>query len=103
CFTRDRQRRPSTRFPHHFQIHPLHPAPPARPQRLHRSLFCRKPPRIPLVLILKPLAVFALPRCIHPPQKHFPMPLNRPPNPLHLGNVHPHPNDQCPPFGVRQL
>src|SRR5713101_1034239 len=69
-------------------------APPARPQRLHRRLFCRKPPRIPFILILEPLAVLALPCRVHSPQKYFAMALNRPSNSVHLSNVHAHSNDQ---------
>src|SRR6266568_3098933 len=89
-----RQRRTPARLSHHFQIHPLHPAPPARPQRLHRRFFRRKPPRIPLILVLEPLAVLALPRRIDPPKKHFPMALDRPLDAFHFRNVHAHPNNQ---------
>jgi YfiH family protein len=91
---RNRQRRPPASLPHHLQIHPFHPAPPTRPQSFHRRLFRRKPPRIPLILILKPLAVLPFPIRINPPQKHFAMPLNRPLDPPHFRNVHPHSNDQ---------
>src|SRR5260370_7045527 len=93
-----RQRRPPAHFPHHFQVHPFHTAPPARSQRLHRRFFRREPSRIPFILILKPLAIFPFPRRIYPPQKHFPMPLNRPLNPLPPSNLPPHSNVQRPPF-----
>src|SRR5438046_1606707 len=92
--TRYRQCRPSARFAHYFQIHPFHAAPPARSQRLHRRFFCREPPRVALIFILKPLAVLALPRRVDSPQKHFPMPLDRPLDALHFCNVHAHANDQ---------
>src|SRR5260370_21713333 len=86
----DRQSRTPARLPHHFQIHPSHPAPPPRPQRLHRRFFCRKPPRIPLILILEPLAVLPLPRRIDPPKKHFAVALDRLLNTLHFRNVYAH-------------
>src|SRR6267378_6594719 len=95
CLPRDRQRRTPARLPHHFQIHPFHPAPPPRPQRLHRRLFRREPPRVPLIFILEPLAILPFPRRIHAPQKYFSMALDRPLNPLHLGNVHPHSHDHA--------
>jgi len=43
------------------------------PMRLHRRFFCRKPPRIPFVLVLELLAVFSFLRGINPSQKHFPI------------------------------
>ncbi len=101
--THDRQRRPPARLPHHFQIHPFHSAPPAGSQRFHRRLFRRKPPRIPLILVFKTLAVFSFSWRINPPQKYFPMALDRPLDALHLRNVHAHSNDQdassAPAFG----
>src|SRR2546421_6218069 len=93
--TRDCQGGTPARLPHHFKIHPFHPAPQACPQRIDRRLFCRKPPRVPFVLVLEPFAVFALPRRVHPLQKHFTIALNRPLDPLHLGNVHPRPHDHA--------
>src|SRR5260370_29808616 len=94
CLARDRQRRTPARLAHHFQIHPFHAAPPARPQRLHRCFLRSKPPRIPLILVLEPLAVLAFPHRVNSPQKNFPMPLDRPLNAIHLRNVHSHPNNQ---------
>src|SRR5467141_2427969 len=93
-FTPQFQRRASARFPHHFQIHPSHSTPPARSQRLHRRLFCRNPPRVPFVLVLKLLAVFSFLRGINPSQEHFPIALDRPLDTLHFRNVHAHSNDQ---------
>src|SRR5579859_1086265 len=88
-------RRPPALLPHHLKIHPPHPASPPRPQSLHRRFLRRKPPRIPLILIPKPLAILPLRPRKHPPQKRLPMPLNRPPNPLHLRQIHSHPYNQC--------
>src|SRR5260370_30487463 len=62
---RNRQRWPPACLPHHFQIHPFHAAPPARSQCLHRRLFRRKTPRIPLILILELLAIFSFSRRIN--------------------------------------
>src|SRR5277367_307505 len=86
-------RRPPPGLPHHLKTHPPHPPPPPRPQSLHRRLFRRKPPRIPLILILKPLAILPLPHGVNPPQERFPMPLNRRPNPPHLRQIHSHPDN----------
>src|SRR5260370_1776092 len=103
CFACYRQRRTPARLAHHFQIHPFHPAPPARPQSLHRRFFRGKAPRIPLILVLEPLAVLALPRRIDPPKKHFAVALDRPLDAFHFRNVHAHPNNQdassAPAFG----
>src|SRR5260370_20407901 len=93
-FAFQRQRRPPALFPHHFQVHPAHSASPARTQRLHRRFFCRKPPRIPLILVLEPLAVFSFSWRINAFQKDFPMALDRPLDALYFSNVHPHSNDQ---------
>src|SRR5579859_2672029 len=94
-------RRPPALLSHHLKIHPPHPAPPPRPQSLHRRFLRRKPPRIPLILIPKPLAILPLRPRKHPPQKRLPMPLNRPPNPLHLRQIHSHPNNHRLPFYLR--
>src|SRR5579859_1705747 len=95
-------RRPPALLPHHLKIHPPHPASPTGAQRLHRRFLSRKPPRIPLILIPKPLAILPLRRSIHPPQKHLPMPLNRDANPLHLYPLLSHPNNQSLPLSRSQ-
>src|SRR5271167_1472637 len=95
CLSIQTNRRTPALLPHHFKIHPPHSAPPPRPKRLHRRLFSCEPPRIPLILILKPLAILPLRSRIHPPQKQLPMPLNRLPNPVDLRQIHSHSNNQC--------
>jgi len=66
------------RFPHHFQIHPSHSTPPARSQRLHRRLFCRKPPAYRSYLFLNCSQYSRSFGVINPSQKHFAIALDRP-------------------------
>ena len=94
CFARDCQRRPPTRLPHYFQVHPSNTASPARSQRLHRRFFRCETPGIPLIFVPEPLAILPLSRREHAPQKCFSIPFNCRLNPLDLRNVHAHANDQ---------
>src|SRR5271165_308074 len=84
-------RRPPALLSHHLKIYPSHPAPPPSPKRFHTRFLSRKPPRKPLILILKPLAILPFRHRIHPPQKRLPMPLNRLLNPPNLRQIHSHP------------
>jgi len=90
-------RRSTSALPYHFHIHPPHTARPSRPERLHRRFLRRKPPRIPLILILEFLAISTLPRRIHPPQKRLAMALNRPLHSIHFRNINPHPHNHAAP------
>src|SRR6185369_14928164 len=87
--------RPTAALPHHFHIHPPHPARPPRPQRLHRRFLRRKPPRVPLILVLELLAILSLPRSIHASQERLSMPLDGRLHPLHFRNINPHPNNHA--------
>src|SRR5208337_2461439 len=97
CLTLQRQSGPPAPLPHHFHVHPAHPAAPARPQRLHRGLFHREAPRVPLVLVFELFAVGDFIGRIHAPQKPFPLRLNDRLNALHFRHINAQSDDHSAP------
>src|SRR6266404_5029565 len=92
-FAPQRQTRTAAPLTHHFHVHPPPAAAPARPQGLHRRLFHRKPPRIPLIFVPELLAIRHLVQREHAPQKSLPLRFNHFLNPRHFRHIDSHAND----------